>query len=162
MAGGGHGILANGEGVIDMKKFLRTAGLILPCFVIATSSVAGQTAKTKPGVLCVAVIAGFSAEVGKTCIPEYNLEGQARLQKQLARLESHILKSEGWDENRVEEFMKKQAKRGRGKDLCEFVTKDEHYMALAKGLINADAEALAKVIENLTQRTGPPDWGDCI
>jgi hypothetical protein len=142
---------------------MKTAAL-LSCFAMATSTVAQQkNEQPSTGILCLSALVGFSVEVGKSCLPSYNSEGQVRLQNGLKTLESRLSSSEGWNQARVEEFMKVQAKRGAiDQPVCKQLEKENDTIKLAKNFIDVDAGVLDQDIDRAIKIAGPHQWGDCL
>ena len=115
------------------------------------------------GVLCMAGLMSIAAAVGKHCLSEYNVEGQARLQNNLRRLEDYIAKQPDWGRERVKKFMEVE-----GGDLytpevqCKFIAEDGDTIGMVKGFIDKDPIEATKWVDEMTARPGKPTIGDCL
>jgi hypothetical protein len=149
--------------VIAMKKAVSQSMILLSSIAMTSSAVAEEGYKPPPmGVLCMTAMIGFSVEAGKQCLPEYNVEGQIRLQKSLDHLESYLLNSDGWDRAKVGDFMRKQGKRGQIAQVQCKELDDVDYLKLAKAVIDADADERDLDIAEMTRIKREPMWGDCL
>lgn len=141
------------------KTLLLASVLTTSCATIA------EKKETVPGsgVLCMAGLMSISAAVGKHCLSEYNVEGQARLQKNLRRLEDYIAKQPDWGRERVKKFMEEE-----GGDLytpeaqCIIIDEDGDSIGMVKGFIDEDAFKATKWVDEMTARPGKPTIGDCL
>jgi hypothetical protein len=131
---------------------------------IASSAMAEEAYTPPPvSITCMAVLVGVSVEVGKVCLPAYNLEGQARLQANLKRLEARLLSSPGWDEERIDQFMREEGARGLSNvQICNDLTEDNDTLKMIKGFIDAEAAEFDDEIVKLVTRPGDPTKGECI
>ena len=143
----------------------KTGGAAKEAMLAVDDSTVSESKKEAPGMgaLCMAALVGVSVEAGRQCLPTYNPAGQIQLQKNFAQLEGYLLNSEGWDQARVDEFLRKQGARGEiSQTQCRAIEDDSDTLKLVKGFIDADAIDLDAVIVTMTNTKSEPRWGDCL
>ena len=135
-------------------------------FVIAiSSSAAANEAFTPPpvSITCMAVLVGVSVEVGKLCLPTYNPDGQARLQTNLKKLETRLISSPGWHEERLDDYMREEGARGvTDIQICSNLKDDNDTLGMVKAFIDSEPAEFSNEIDILVDRPGDPTKGECI
>lgn len=129
------------------------------------SSAMAEEAYTPPpvSITCMAVLVGVSVEVGRLCLPNYNPEGQGRLQTNLKKIESRLVSSSGWDEERVDQLLKEEGARSlNNAQICAGLKEDDDTLRMIKGFIDAEPVKFDREIDTLVARLGDPTKGDCI
>jgi hypothetical protein len=147
-----------------MKSSFHKVAPLLSVIAISSSAMAEEAYSPPPAsVTCMAVLVGVSVEAGRLCLPAYNPDGQARLQTSLKKLEARLLASPGWDEKRVDDYMREEGARGlTDAGICGYLNEDNDTLQMIRAFIDADPVEFSKSIDEVVARPGDPSKGDCI
>lgn len=147
-----------------MKNAFCKSAPLLSVIAISSSAMAEEAYGPPPAsITCMAVLVGVSVEAGRLCLPAYNPDGQARLQTNLKKLEARLLASPGWDEKRVDDYLREEGARGlTDARICGDLNEDHDTIGMIKAFIDADPVDFSTSIDELVARPGDPAKGDCI
>ena len=147
-----------------MKQSINRFVPLLSLIAISSSAIAEEDFIPPPvSITCMAVLVGVSVELGQLCLPTYNPDGQARLRTNLKKLETRLLSSPGWDEKRLDDYLREEGARGSTDvQVCRNLKDDADTIGMVKGFIDAEPAAFSNEIDVLVDRPGDPTKGECI
>jgi hypothetical protein len=140
-----------------MVRSRRLKALILGSCGFALASAAPQR-EPGEGVLCIGTFIYFAEKTGAQCRAGQDPEFQARIAAYARRFDDYIIRNMGGDASALTRFKA-------GQNLNR---KDDNYICsgdVANGYDHMKAtkpEDLAKAVDEVLARDGPPSFGDCV
>ena len=135
----------------------RSKVTLLACAALAMAS-AAPPPKPGEGALCLGTFIYFVEQTSAQCRVGQDAEFQRRITAYARRFDDYIVRNSGGDRTALSRF----------KDSQNLNSKDPNYVCGGDATSNYDhfkaarPEVLAKAVDELLARDGPPSFGDCV
>ena len=133
----------------------RAIGLGLSGFALASAAPQQEPGQ---GVLCLGTFIYFVEKTGAQCRPGQDAEFQARIAAYAGRFDEYIIRNTGGGPEALARFKSEQNLSSNDHNyICggDVAASYDHFKA-------AKPEDLAKSVDELLARDGPPSFGDCV